>query len=77
MNILWCKVDVERFGFSNHHQDLDIRIVHIAMDACWDNRSKCNVNHERYKCAHSVYNSKVLRTCLAGGNIFENVGFPK
>ena len=30
---------------------------------------------KRYKCAHSVHNSKVLRTCLARGNIFENVGF--
>ena len=26
-----CKVDVDRFGFSNYHQ-WDIRIVHIAMD---------------------------------------------
>ena len=32
---------------------------------------------KRYKYAHSVHNSKVLRTCLARGNIFENVGFPK
>ena len=24
-----------------------------------------------------VHNSKVLRMCLAYGNIFENVGFPK
>ena len=37
MNLLWYKVDVERFGFSNHHHDLDIRIVHIAMYACWGN----------------------------------------
>ena len=26
---------------------------------------------------HSVHNLKVLRTCLARGNIFENIGFPK
>ena len=32
---------------------------------------------KRYKYAHSVHNLKVLRTCLAHGNIFENVGFPK
>ena len=32
---------------------------------------------KRYKHAHSVHNSKVLRTCLAHGNIFKNVGFPK
>ena len=31
---IWCKVDVERFGVSYHHQDLDIRIVHIAIDTC-------------------------------------------
>ena len=36
MNLLWCKVDVKRFGFSKHHQDFDIRIVHIAMDAYRD-----------------------------------------
>ena len=30
-----------------------------------------------HKCAHSVHNSKVIRTCLTCGNIFENVGFPK
>ena len=39
--------DVKLFGFSNCHQDLDIRIVHIAMDACWDNRSKCKVYNEK------------------------------
>ena len=38
MNLLWCKVDVKRFGFSNHHQDLD---------ACWDNRSKWKVYNEK------------------------------
>ena len=32
---------------------------------------------KRYKRAHSVYNSKVIRTCLTRGNIFENFGFPK
>ena len=30
-----------------------------------------------HKRAHSVYNSKVIRTCLARGKIFENLGFPK
>ena len=30
---------------------------------------------KRYKRAHSVLNSKVLRTCFARGKIFENVGF--
>ena len=29
------------------------------------------------KGAHSVHNSKVIKTCLARGKIFENVGFPK
>ena len=29
------------------------------------------------KRAHSVHNSKVIRTCLARGKIFENVGFSK
>ena len=35
--------------------------------------------NEKYttKCGHSVHNLKVIRTCLARGNIFENVGFPK
>ena len=32
---------------------------------------------KRFKCAHNVHNSKELRMCLAHGNIFENVGFPK
>ena len=32
---------------------------------------------KRYKCAHSIHNSKVLITCLARRNIFENVAFPK
>ena len=32
---------------------------------------------KRYKCAHCVHNSKKLRTCLARGNIFEKVWFPK
>ena len=45
MNLLWIKVDVERFGFNNHHQDLDIRIVHIAMDACWYDRSRSFWSH--------------------------------
>ena len=27
---------------------------------------------KRYKRAHSVHNLKMLRTCLARGNIFEN-----
>ena len=29
------------------------------------------------KRAHSAHNVKLLRTCLARENIFENVGFPK
>ena len=32
---------------------------------------------KRHKCAQSVHNLKVLRTCLAGGNVFKNVGFFK
>ena len=57
---------------------MDIKIVHIAMDACWDDRSKWEIYNEKiHKRAHSVHNSKVIRTCLARGNIFENVGFPK
>ena len=32
---------------------------------------------KKYKCAHSIRNSKELRMCLTRGNIFENVGFPK
>ena len=43
MNLYWIKVDVDGFGSCNHHQDLDIRIVHIVMDACWDNRSKWKI----------------------------------
>ena len=34
-------------------------------------------NKKIYKRAYSVYNSKVIRMCLALGRIFENVGFPK
>ena len=34
-------------------------------------------NEKIDKRAHSVHNSKVIRTCLARGNLFENVGFPK
>ena len=34
-------------------------------------------NEKIHKRAHSVHNSKVIRTCLARGKIFENVGFPK
>ena len=30
---------------------------------------------KRFKCAHSVLYSKVLRTYLPRGDIFENVGF--
>ena len=41
MNLLWCKVDIERFGFSNHHQDLNIRIVHIA-------KHILNIQHRLY-----------------------------
>ena len=33
-------------------------------------------NEKIHKRARSVHNSKVIRTCLARGNIFENVGFP-
>ena len=74
MNLLWCKVDANIFGFSNHHQDLDIKIVHIAMDACWDDRSKWEIYNEKiHKRARSVHYSKVLRTCLARGNIVENM----
>ena len=41
MNLFWCKVNVNRFGFNNLFQDFDImRIVHREMDACRDNRSK-------------------------------------
>ena len=65
-------------GSSNHHQDLDIKIVHIAMDACWDDRRKLKIYNEKiHKHAHSVQNPKVIRTCLACGKIFENVRFPK
>ena len=78
MNSLWSEVDVKRFGFITYHQDLDIKIVHIAMDACWDDWSKWEIYNEKvHKRAHSVHNSKVIRMCLACGNIFENFGFPK
>ena len=47
------------------------------MDACWDDRSKWEIYNEKiHRHAHSVHNSKVIRVCLARGNI-ENVGFPK
>ena len=32
---------------------------------------------KRVKRAHCVHNSKVIRTCLARGSIFGNVGFHK
>ena len=34
-------------------------------------------NEKMHESAQSLHNSKVVRTCLARGNIFENVGFPK
>ena len=34
-------------------------------------------NEKIQKRALSVHNSKVIRTCLARGKIFENLGFPK
>ena len=34
-------------------------------------------NERIHKRAHSVQNSKVIRTCPARGKVFENVGFPK
>ena len=34
-------------------------------------------NERLHNGTHSVHNSKVIRMCLARGNIFENVGFPK
>ena len=46
-----------RFGFSSHHQDLDIKIVHIVMDAYWDDWSQWEI-FKRYinelwtLCAH-------------------------
>ena len=44
MNSSWYKANVKRFGFNKLHQDFGImRIIHIAMDACRDNRSKENV----------------------------------
>ena len=50
MNSFWCKANVKRFGFDNFRQDFDImrNVVHTAMDACWDNRSKENVYNERF-----------------------------
>ena len=45
---------------------------------CWDDRSKWEIYNEKiHRRLHSVHNSKVIRTCLARGNIFENAGFPK
>ena len=41
MNLLWCKANVKRFSFNHLHQDFDIMwIVHTAIDACKDNKSK-------------------------------------
>ena len=34
-------------------------------------------NEKIHKRVHCVHNSKVIRMCLACGNIFENVKFPK
>ena len=34
-------------------------------------------NEKIHKREHSVYNSKVIRMCLARGKMLENVGFPK
>ena len=75
----WIYYDLKStLTFRFHHQDLDITIVHIAMDAWWDDRSKWEIYNEKIlKRPHSVHNSKVIRTCLARGNIFENVGFAK
>ena len=71
MNISWCKVDVNVSG-------LGYEIVHISMGDCWDDRSKWEIYNEKInKHAHSVQNSKVIRTCLARGKILENVGFFK
>ena len=36
-----------------------------------------NIQQKIHKHAHSVHNSKVIRTCLPRGKIFENVRFPK
>ena len=48
------------------------------MGDCWDDRSKWEIYNEKIdKHAHSVQNSKVIRTCLARGKILENVGFFK
>ena len=45
------------------------------MGDCWDDRSKWEIYNEKIdKHAHSVQNSKVIRTCLARGKILENVG---
>ena len=41
MNLFWFKTSLKGLGFNNLHQDLDImQIVHTAMDACQDDRSK-------------------------------------
>ena len=48
------------------------------MGDCWDDRSKWEIYNEKIdEHAHSVQNSKVIRTCLARGKILENVGFFK
>ena len=41
MHLLWCKANIKCFGFNNLHQDFDImRVVHTAMGASRDKRSK-------------------------------------
>ena len=53
------------FVVSHHHQDLDIKIVHIAMGGCWDDRSKWEIYNEKiHKRAHSVHNSKDMMMIL-------------
>ena len=58
MNLFWCKAIVERFGFKNLHEDIDImsNVVHAAMDDCQDKRSKeKNVYKERFINLHSAF----------------------
>ena len=56
MNLFWRKANIKHFGFDNLHQDFDImKIVHIAMDACWDNKNKENVYNEEDINVHLVF----------------------
>ena len=53
MNLFGCKANVKRFSFEDLHKDIDMLIVHTAMDACQDYRRKENVYNQKDINMHS------------------------